>query len=92
MVLLRQPHTVTEIGEELGIGKWCVYGYLETAKDRFPLMSRKRVIEGKGMNPLEYWIDYLGWNSYAKRLPEVRTANAVLLHIVQHGFNGEIDG
>jgi len=51
LILLHQPHTVIEIGEKLGIGKWCVYGYLDMVEARFPMMSRKRVIKGKGINP-----------------------------------------
>lgn len=90
LIFLHQPHTAIEIGRALGITKYCVYGYLEVVEARFPLMSRKRVVKARGINPLEYWIDYLGWSSGAETGRDM--ANGVLLHMSKYGFNGEMDG
>ena len=94
LLFLHQQHTAVEIGERLGITKYCAYEYLAVVGDRFPLMSRKRLVKGKGMNPQEHWIDYLGRECDGVRVPleEENMVWDVLFHIVKYGFNGEVDG
>ena len=61
LVFLEKPHTIKELSAHLGIQKWGAHIYLRSFRDVGVLVeSRERVIQGKGLNPREFWIDCNG--------------------------------
>lgn len=61
LVFLEQPRTIKELAERLGIRKWGAHLYLNSfRKVGFPIESRERKILGKGLNPMEHWINCNG--------------------------------
>ena len=61
LVYLEQPRTIRELAAHLGIQKWGAHLYLRSFKTvGWPIQSRERLIQGKGLNPREYWINCTG--------------------------------
>ncbi len=58
ILFLENPHTIKELGKEIGLSKFSARIYLRTFKEvGLEIMSRQRISPKTGENPMEYWID-----------------------------------